>query len=492
MTAPFLGGHATLDVALTAVAGLLGDREAYVDGDERLSYARWLVEADAVAAGLAARGVGPGDVVLILLPTGTDFAVLYAALVRLGAVTSAVNPRLGPREGDAIAAASRPRLVVRDPEIPCGPGLSSLPHLSSTELRELRRGTGSAPERTADPSEVVSVVWTSGTTGVPKGACFDHRALRAAVSTAGVMAAAGDRRLVPTPLPHAGYMTKLWEQIAWGMTIVLTPTPWSASSMLRLLDEERISVCGGVPTQFAKLLELEVEGADLSALRLAVVATAPAPPDLVDAITSRLGCPVVVRYAMTECPSITGTEPGDPPEVLLRTVGRPQSGVEVQVVDEDGRPLPAGEVGRVRVRSAGAMTGYWDSPPLADGWVVSSDLGRLDPDGNLVLVGRASEMYIRGGYNVHPLEVENVLREHPQVAAAAVVGVPAPVIGEIGVAFVVAADPSVPPGQEELQRWCTARLADYKKPDRVVLVDALPLTSMLKTDRDALAALARG
>jgi acyl-CoA synthetase (AMP-forming)/AMP-acid ligase II len=491
VTAPLLGEHATLDVALAAAAEQLADRDAYVHGDERLSYARWLTEADAVAAGLAALGVRPGDVVLVLLPAGTDFAVVYAALVRLGAVTSAVNPRLGPREGDAIAAASRPRLVVRDPEIPCGTGISGLPHVSSADLQELRRGNGSPPRRTADPSEVVSVVWTSGTTGVPKGACFDHRALRAAVSTAGVMAAAGDRRLLPTPLPHAGYMTKLWEQVAWGITIVLTPTPWTAPAMLRLLGEERISVCGGVPTQFAKLLELDLEGTDLSPLRLALVATAPAPPDLVAAITSRLGCPVVVRYAMTECPSITGTEPGDPPEVLLRTVGRPQSGVTVEVVDDDGRARSQGEVGRVRVRSAGAMTGYWQGPglppvPLPGGWVVSSDLGRFDGDGNLVLVGRSSEMYIRGGYNVHPLEVENVLREHPRVAAAAVVGVPAPVIGEIGVAFVVPSDPSSPPAQEELQQWCAERLADYKKPDRVVLLDALPLTSMLKTDKAAL------
>jgi acyl-CoA synthetase (AMP-forming)/AMP-acid ligase II len=281
------------------------------------------------------------------------------------------------------------------------------------------------------------------------------------------------------------------------MTIVLTPTPWSASEMLRILAAERITVGGGVPTQFAKLLELDVENVDLSALRLAVVATAPAAPDLVAAITTRIGCPVVVRYAMTECPSISGTAPGDPPEVLLRTVGRPQSGIEVVLVDEHGVTVPTGEVGVVRVRSAGAMLGYWQgrgAPPvgLDDGWVTSSDLARFDDAGNLVLVGRSSEMYIRGGYNVHPLEVENVLREHPGVAAAAVVGTPAPVIGEIGVAYVVAVDVTAPPSERELQEWCVARLADYKKPDRVVLLPALPLTSMLKTDKDALTEMARG
>jgi acyl-CoA synthetase (AMP-forming)/AMP-acid ligase II len=142
------------------------------------------------------------------------------------------------------------------------------------------------------------------------------------------------------------------------------------------------------------------------------------------------------------------------------------------------------------------MLGYWQGPDAApvgldDGWVTSSDLGRFDDEGNLVLVGRRSEMYIRGGYNVHPLEVENVLREHPGVVAAAVVGIAAPVIGEIGIAFVVAADASEPPSESELQQWCATRLADYKKPDRVVVLPALPLTSMLKPDKEALAEQAR-
>jgi acyl-CoA synthetase (AMP-forming)/AMP-acid ligase II len=496
VTAPLAGDVTTLDRALVAAAQQFGEHEAYVDGDQRLTFGQWLAEADAVAAGLAERGVRPGHVVLVLLPACLDFAVLYAALVHLGAITSAINPRLGPREGDAIAAASEPVLVVRDPALPCGPGLAALPFLSRHEVSRLRGAGGQPPPRDADPSEIVAIVWTSGTTGLPKGACFDHRALRAAVDTAGVMAAPFDRRLLPTPLPHAGYMTKLWEQVAWGMTIVLTPTPWTAPDMLRILAGERITVCGGVPTQFAKLLELDVESVNLSALRLAVVATAPAPPDLVAAVTSRMGCPVVVRYAMSECPSITGTAPGDPPGVLLRTVGRPQAGVEVVLLGDDGARVGLGAVGLVQVRSSGAMLGYWQghgAPPtgLDDGWVTSSDLGRFDDDGNLVLVGRRSEMYIRGGYNVHPLEVENVLREHPRVAAAAVVGVPAPVIGEVGVAFVVATDPSAPPTEDELRQWCADRLADYKKPDRVVLLASLPLTSMLKTDKEALSALAR-
>jgi acyl-CoA synthetase (AMP-forming)/AMP-acid ligase II len=495
MTAPPLHGDwSTLDQALVAAAAQFGGREAYVDGTDRLTFAEWVEQADRVAGALAARGVRAGDVVVLLLPSGTDYAVSYAALVRLGAITSAVNPRLGPRETAAIMESSQAVLVIDDPALPGSRLVGDLPTLDRAELQVLRHAPAPPlPSRTAAPDELVALVWTSGTAGLPKGACFDHRGLRAAVATAGVMAAPFDRRLLPTPLPHAGYMAKLWEQLAWGITIVLTPTPWSARDMLRLLVDEQITLCGGVPTQFAKLLEEPgVDDADLSRLRLALIATAPAPPDLVAGVTATLGCPVVVRYAMTECPSITGTTPGDRPETLLRTVGRPQSGVELELADERGGPVPPGGTGLIRVRSAGMMRGYWTGPGLPpegrspDGWLTSSDLGRLDDEANLVLVGRRSEMYIRGGYNVHPLEVENVLREHPAVAAAAVLGVPAPVIGEVGVAFVVPVDAQTPPTEPELRQWCADRLADYKLPDRVLVVPALPLTSMLKTDKAAL------
>jgi acyl-CoA synthetase (AMP-forming)/AMP-acid ligase II len=307
------------------------------------------------------------------------------------------------------------------------------------------------------------------------------------------MSAPFDRRLVGTPFPHAGYMAKLWDQLAWGSTVVISPTPWTAADMLRLLVEERITVAGGVPTQWAKLLEEPaLEDAAVPHLRLCLAATAPASPDLIERVTNRLGCPMVVRYAMTESPSITGTEPGDPSDVLFRTVGRPQAGVEVAVSDDEGLPQPQGEVGRVRVRGACVMRGYWAAPDLTeqvlapDGWLTSSDLGYFDPDGNLVLVGRANDLYIRGGYNVYPLEVENVLSEHPGVDRVAVVGIPAPVIGEIGVAFVVPVDAGRPPTTDELRAWTRERLADYKAPDRVELVPGLPLTAMLKVDKAAL------
>jgi acyl-CoA synthetase (AMP-forming)/AMP-acid ligase II len=494
---PLRGAHPTMSEVLDAAATQLGDRDAYVEVGRRISFADWVSAADGLATTLVERGVRPGDVVALMLPPSIDFAIAYAATLRAGAVATALNTRLGPREVDAILERCGPALVIRDGSLGLPPVPPSVPTLARDELADATRAHPLGDARpTRQPQDPAVIIWTSGTTGTPKGAWFDHRGLEAAVRTAGVMAAPFDRRLLPTPFAHAGYMAKVWEQVAWGITIVISPTPWSADETIQLLADERITVAGGVPAQWAKIVDHPaLATADLSHLRLALSATAPAPPELVERVHERLGCPVVVRYAMTESPSITGTEPGEPPEVLFHTVGRPQSGVELELRDETGRRVPDGEVGRVHVRSAGAMRGYWQDPDAtreaidADGWLRSGDLGRRDPAGNLVLVGRTTELYIRGGYNVYPLEVEHVLSEHPGVAQASVLGVPAPVIGEIGVAFVVPADPAAPPSAEALQAWCRERLASYKAPDEVVVLDALPLTPMLKVDRQALAGL---
>ncbi len=245
-----------------------------------------------------------------------------------------------------------------------------------------------------------------------------------------------------------------------------------------------------MPTQWEKVLALPaLDDADLSALRVIGTGAARVPPELVLALRKRLGCPVVVRYACTEVPIATGTDPDDPVEVVAGTIGQPATGVDVRLVDESDSPTPAGGVGRVQLRSPGAMGGYWcDSEQTADalapgGWIRTSDLARRTERGDLVIVGRTSEVYVRGGYNVYPLEVERALLDHPGVAQAAVVGVDAPVLGELGVAYVVPADPGRPPQLADLRAWCQARLADYKAPDRLEVVADLPLNSMMKIDK---------
>jgi acyl-CoA synthetase (AMP-forming)/AMP-acid ligase II len=472
------GSFGTFAELMDAAALQLEDHEAYVEVDtgRRMTFGEWHSAAADAAARMAAHGIRPGDVVAIALPPSIDYAIACAGALRLGAVATGINTRLGPRETAAIVAGCEPRLVVDDTFALHGRGDPS----------------GSAAETAPDDPAVI--IWTSGTTGLPKGAWFDHRNLAAAVRTAGAMTQPFDRRISGVPMAHAGYMAKLWEQCAMGVTLILTPTPWTAESMLRVLVDEQVTVGAGVPTQWAKLLELpQVAATDLTKLRICLAATAPAPPELVVRMRTLLGCPVVVRYAMTESPSITGTSPDDPPEAQYRTVGKPQAETSIDLVDARGDVVTAGEVGRVRVEGPCVMRGYWrDVATTRDvldtrGRLLSSDLGRLDGDGNLVLVGRASDMYIRGGYNVYPLEVENVLTEHPSIAAAAVVGAERSVIGEIGVAFIVAVPGARVPSSDSLRRWVADRLADYKAPDEVRVVDALPLTAMGKVDKGALA-----
>jgi acyl-CoA synthetase (AMP-forming)/AMP-acid ligase II len=305
-------------------------------------------------------------------------------------------------------------------------------------------------------------------------------------------------------------MTRAWDEIAHGITTVITPTPWRAEDAIRILEEEAITVAQGVPTQWVLMLERpELEAANLSSLRVAGTGAARMAPAHVAALRARLGVPVVVRYTSTESSLGTGTTFTSTDEEVSTTVGKPVPGVELLIVDDQGRPVADGDVGRVLLRSDAAMRGYWGSGPgrgksveelvddeatapvrSPDGWITTGDFGRMTKTGNLQLVGRAHERYIRGGYNVYPAEIEEVLASHPLVGRAAVIGMPDDVLGEIGVAVVVPAGEGVPT-LDQLRAHCAERLADYKSPDALVVVDDLPLTPMMKVDPARLAELAQ-
>jgi acyl-CoA synthetase (AMP-forming)/AMP-acid ligase II len=488
------GSHDGLPDLLAAVAARYPGHDAFVDAAERLSFAGWQRRAAGLAAVLARRGVTRGDVVCLMMPSSIDYAVCYAAALQLGAVVTGINPRLGPTEVGGILDRCEPALVIGSAaeraRMPSGyPGQQ----LDTGELADCCAHPPLEHRPAIRPGDPAVIVWTSGTTGAPKGAWFDHAGLRAGADVSGLLSAPFDRRLMPIPFAHSGFMTRVWDQLAYVITSVLTPVPWSAPAMLAALAEEKVTVGQGVPAQWEKLLALPAT--PLPDLRVIGTGATRVPAELVRALRQALDCPVIVRYASTEVPVISGTRPDDPAVILERTVGRAQDGIEIRIRGEDGSDLPAGQVGRVATRSPFQMRGYWRDPVQTaqafapDGFFVGSDLGWLDADGNLTLSGRTTEVYIRGGYNVYPLEVENALSAHPGVAAAAVVGAPAPVIGEIGVAFVVAA-PGRRPGREELRAWCARRLADYKAPDRVEFVGELPLTPMMKVDKLALARLA--
>ena len=474
-----LGDFATTLDLFDAVVARHGDHEAVVHDGRPMSFAQWAARGDALAAWLIhERGVRPGDVVGIQLPSGIDYMVAYQAIMRAGAIATGINPRLGSTEVAHIMRISSP-VHVFDGPLPDVAGGDPL------RRRVVRAGT--------DP---VAIVWTGGTTGMPKGAWFDHECMRAMTLGAAPLSAPGDRRLSPLPFAHVGAMTRVWDELQHVITTIIVPTPWTAAGALALIDHERVTVCQGVPTQYRLLFDHpDFATTDVSSLRLAGIGAARVPPELVTEMRTKLGCPVVVRYASTESCVATGTRLDDSVEITCTTIGRPNGDVQVKLLDESGVPVSAtgpDHVGTVCIHGRATMRGYWNDPEHtaeaidSDGWLHTGDLGWFGDDGNLRLVGRSTEMYIRGGNNVYPIEIENCLGAHPDVGASAVLGVPVEDrLGEIGVLFVVpraGADPTL----AELQTFVRSQLAAYKTPDRLVLVTELPLTSIGKVDKLAL------
>ncbi len=392
------------------------DREAYVHGKKRVTYA-WLDRAaDGFAATLVGIGVVPGDVVCLMLGSSIKFAACYLGALRAGAITSAINLRLGVTEQASILHRTEPVVTVLGDgaEIPSGAKAGTVLHVSELG-KSLRRDALPDP---ALPSiamtDAACIVWTSGTTGAPKGAVYDHARMAAISKNMGQLTEPGDRRLVVLPFAHVGYMTRMWDELANGTTIVLAGEPWSATETLRLIREEQITMGTGVPTQWELVLtHPDLGRTDFSQLRVCGIGGAAISPDLVRRMRETLGCPVLSRYTSTEAGVTTSTVIGDPDEIVATTVGRAVPEVELRIVaPASGEPVAPGEVGEVVCRSDAMMRGYWRDPELtatvidADGWLHTGDLGTLDAAGNVRIVGRLKEMYIRGGYNVYPTEVE--------------------------------------------------------------------------------------
>lgn len=488
----------TMGELIENAATEIGDAEAYVGNGTRITFAQWWRAAGGLARELAERGVDKGSVVAISLPPSIEFAIAYAAVHRIGGVVTGMNPRLGSREIAHIIELAGPKVIVCTPEL-----AERLPDEAKSTMLLLEDIPSYAekeplPRAEVDPADPALIIWTSGTTGLPKGAVFTNDALRAQAHGASDFIKAWDRRLVPLAFVHGGYMSKVWECVASGTTTVITPVPWRANEMLDLLEKERISVATSAPTQWERMVALpDAADRDLSNFRIAISSTAPASPQLIRRMEDVLGVRVAVRFGCTESGPGTGTRPEDDPEVVSTTLGRPLPGAEVSVVDENGDEVPAGTIGAIRLRNAGTMSGYWRNPEEtgkalnADGWLRTGDLGYLREDGNLVLSGRTSELYIRAGYNVYPRESELALMEWDRIADVAVVGVPAPGIGEKGAAFIVPADPANPPTLEDLRAYLRGRIADYKVPEEVRIMDELPLTAFMKLDRQRIKEIAR-
>ena len=433
---------------LAAAARRRLERPALLWEDGALSWGALEARAGGAARRLARDGVGPGDVVALLLPNRWGFVAALWGGLALGATVAPLNPLLAGEERARILAHLAPRVVLE----------------------------GAPPEDTATfpapapPSAPALILYTSGSTGQPKGVVLSHRALAAAnESWAGpVMGLSeADRVLAALPLAHSfGLNGALLAPLLAGAAVVLQER-FAPEEALRAIARLRVTVFPGVATMFSRLLESPaLAGADVSSLRLAVSGAAPCPWPLAEAWRRATGVRIVRGYGSTELfrpISYLAAEPADLPD----SVGRAVPGVTLRLVDDE-----------LWIRTPAAMDGYLRAPEdtatvLADGWFKTGDLATISPEGYVTIVGRKRELILRGGYSVVPAEVEAALLGHPAVAEAAVVGVAHAGLGEDVAAFVTLR-PGAAAAPEALIAFCRERLAAYKYPRQVTIVEALP------------------
>ena len=467
-----------------------------------ITYAGLDRAADEAAAGLEARGVAERDAVALVLESTIDYVVLFLALARLGAVTAGINPKLTAREINACLDVFEPKLVVvgdvlADAVDGTRFGCETLTPGASAETvaAEFRiAGAEAAGLLADDPDRPVCVCFTSGSTGLPTGAWYSNRQLERIVELdAGGAWGGGGHGISSTQFAHVGFMTKLPWLLAGGRTTHLLDR-WSAGPVLQLISEHRMPAVTGVAPQIALMLAHRLSHElDFSAVQAIVVGGAASPPALVREARKRFDAPYSIRYSSTESGGIgLGTDLDADDEEALNTIGRPRPGVEAAIRTEAGEPVADGEIGELWLRSDCIMSGYWNDPQataetLVDGWLRTGDLARVDETGCYRLAGRRKEMFIRGGYNVYPMEVESILGDHPAIAEIAVVPRPDEVMGEIGVAVIVVSQQQESPTLDDLREFGSAHLARYKLPEDIRVVTHLPRNATDKVDRRALA-----
>jgi acyl-CoA synthetase (AMP-forming)/AMP-acid ligase II len=519
----------TTIAALTAAsARRFGDAPAVLDGDVRLSYQQLFEQARHFGAALVASGVQPGDRVAIWAFNCREWIVALLGIFQAGATLVPVNTRFKGREAADILGRGRVRALVtvtdfmgtdyvamlRDSaaDLPDG---ADLPDLATIVIA---RGTPSEPGVAWDdflaradaadlaevdrrraalgPDDPSDVLFTSGTTGKPKGVVMTHARSLAVASDWVTMTGltAGDRYLMVNPYFHMfGFKGGILACLTAGATMLPEPV-FDVDRALARVEAERVTVLTGAPTLYHSILDHPHRTRyDLSSLRVAVTGAADIPVELIRRVRAELPFSVIVSgYGLTEGGTATSTSFTDTPETVATTVGRPRPGFEVRIVDHTGAETPRGEVGEIALRGPSTMVGYLDDPVATaavlteDGWLNTGDLGFFGEDGCLRIAGRSKDMFIVGGFNAYPAEIEGMLLEHPDIQQAAVIGVPDARLGEVGMAFIVSSSPALT--ADDVIAWSRARMANYKVPRAVEFIDALPLNATGKVEKNALRA----
>ncbi|MHB8466342.1 MAG: FadD3 family acyl-CoA ligase [Acidimicrobiales bacterium] len=500
-------------------AARFGDAEAIVDGALRLGFAGLADTAEASTRAAMAAGIEPGDRAAIWAPNIHEWIIAALGVHGAGGVLVPLNTRFKGGEAADIIGRSGARMLFcvngfLGNDYPAllraaapTPALERIVVLRGDRAADTQSWAeylggatavtpGAAQQRAASvgPDDLSDIIFTSGTTGRPKGAMCTHgQALRVYDTWSEIVGLrAGDRYLVINPFFHTfGYKAGWVACLLRGVTII-PQAVFDVSEAMARIAEERVTVLPGPPTLFQSILDHPERAThDLSSLRLAVTGAAVVPVELIKRMRAELDFGTVITgYGLTESTgTVTMCRPDDDAETIANTSGRAIPDTEVRVVGDDGAPLPAGQPGEVVTRGYHVMKGYLDDEDAtrealdAEGWLHTGDVGILDERGYLKITDRKKDLFIVGGFNAYPAEIEGILLRHPAISQVAVIGVPDDRMGEVGMAYVVLR-PGQVAGADELISWAREEMANYKVPRRVEIVEALPLNAsgkVLKT-----------
>jgi HIP---CoA ligase len=490
----------TIPEMVLSTAERFGAAEAVVDGDLRLTFTELTEKVRKAAGAYQEAGVKKGDRVAIWAPNSAEWIIAAFGLLTAGGVLVPVNTRFKQEEAGDIIRRSGARLVLIQEGFLgldfTASGAASVPFI---DLKSGFLDSGTPAECKVHGDDIADIIFTSGTTGRPKGVLMPHSATLRLFAEWNDLAGTreGDRYLIVNPFFHMfGYKAGCIASMIRGMTILPVPV-FDVDRVLDLVEREKVTVLPGPPTLYHSLLAAQADGKhDLSTLRVAVTGAADIPVELIRRIRNELPFgSIMTGYGLTEAGTVTASRPGDSFEDIAATVGTPCEGFELRIAGD----------GELLVRGYAVMRGYLDDPAATeeaidpDGWLHTGDLGTLDERGHLKIVGRKKDMFIVGGFNAYPTEIEGFLMEHPAVAQAAVIGVPDERMGQVGKAFVVLKSPSSgvrgsspasqqsPVTADELIAWSKTRMAGFKVPRYVAFLDALPLNATGKVMKDQLA-----
>jgi long-chain acyl-CoA synthetase len=459
---------------------------AVADRTTSLTNAELLARVQGVAAQLADLGIASGDVIALRLTNRVEFVILLFAAWRLGATVTPVNPALTDVEVTRQLDDSAAKLLIIEEDTA---GAGGVPTLS---IADLAHETTREVAPVEDSSGLALLIYTSGTTGVPKGVMLDHANLDAMTTMGQEALQVGDddRCLLILPLFHVnGIVVSILTPLRAGASVVIAER-FNPNSFFDVIARERPTFFSAVPTIYSMLAALPDDvRPDTSSVRFAVCGAAPASAELLARFEHRFGFPLVEGYGLSEATCGSTINPVDGPR-KAGTVGLPFPGQELRILGLDGTSLRPGENGEVEVRGANVMRGYLGRPDdtaavLNNGWLRTGDLGHLDEDGYLTIVGRSKEMIIRGGENIYPKEIEDVLAGDPAVLESAVVGVPDEKWGEVVVAF-VQARPGTTVDVSALKARCREQLSGYKRPTAIHVLEVLPTSAVGKLDKRSL------